>query len=104
MSKILADKGFDVYLLDENYTKGKKADIFFKRYDKRDFLELKDTSNDVTRQYNRSVDQAKSCFISVKGYISPSQIKSLKDAISKNVNADEVYLYIGAEEKFIQIK
>ncbi|MBD5433973.1 MAG: hypothetical protein HDR35_06750 [Treponema sp.] len=104
MCKILADRGFDVYLLDENYTKGKKADTFFKKDCKRDFLELKDTSHDVTRQYNRSVEQARNCFISVKGYVSPSQMKSLKEAVAKNASADEVYLYIGAEDKFLQIK
>ena len=104
MCKILAENGFDVYLLDENYTKGKKADTFFRKENKRDFLELKDTSNDVTRQYNRSIEQAKNCLISVKGYVSPSQMKSLKEAVAKNPNADEVYLYIGAENKFLQIK
>lgn len=104
MCKILSDKGFDVYLLDENYTKGKKADTFFKKDGKRDFLELKDTENDITRQYNRSTEQAKNCFISVKGFVSPSQMKSLKEAIAKNTNADEVYLYISGENKFLKIK
>ena len=104
MCKILAEQGFDVYMLDENYTKGKKADAFFKKGGKRDFLELKDTANDATRQYNRSVEQAKNCFISVNGYMSPSQMKSLKEAVTKNPNADEVYLYIGAEDLFLRIK
>ncbi len=104
MCKILANNGFDVYLLDEYYTRGKKADTFIKKDGKRDFLELKDTINDVTRQYNRSIEQAKNCFISVEGYISPSQLKSLKKAVAKNKNADKVYLYIGAEDKFLQIR
>ena len=97
-------KGFDIYLLDENYTKGKKADAFFKKGGKRDFLELKDTSNDITRQYNRSVEQAKNCFISVKGSVSPSQMRNLKEAIAQNPNAAEVYVYIAAEDTFLQIK
>lgn len=104
MCKILSDKGFDVYLLDEKYTKGKKADTFFKKDGKRDFLELKDTENDITRQYNRSTEQAKNCFISVKGFVSPMQMRSLKEAVAKNSNADEVYLYISGENKFLKIK
>lgn len=104
MCNILAEKGFDVYLLEENYTKGKKADTFFKKQGKRDFLELKDTDNDLTRQYNRSIEQAKSCFISIKGAVSSSKMKSLKDAIAKNPNADEVYLYIDSDKKFLKVK
>ncbi|MDE6351092.1 MAG: hypothetical protein K2K67_08840 [Treponemataceae bacterium] len=40
----------------------------------------------------------------MKGYVSPSQMKSLKEAVAKNASAGEVYLYIGAEDKFLQIK
>lgn len=104
MCKVLVENGFDTYLLDENYTKGKKADTFFKRENKRDFLELKDTENDVVRQYNRSVAQAKNCFISVRGFISPSKMKALKNAISNNSDADEVYLYIESKNDFVKLK
>lgn len=104
MCKILSEQGFDVYLLDEHYMKGKKADTFFKKDGKRDFLELKETAGDITRQYNRSIEQAKNCFISVQGFVFPSQMKSLKEAIEKNANADEVYLFISAENKFLKVK
>ena len=31
-------------------------------------------------------------------------MKSLKDAIAKNPNADEVYLYIDSDKKFLKVK
>ncbi len=102
--EILTKQGFDVYLLDENYVKRSKADTFFRKDGKRDFLELKDTDDKITTQYNRSVEQAPNCFITVSGYYSKVQARNLKAAISKNENAREVYLYIEKKDKFLKIK
>jgi len=57
--EVLVKQGFDVYLLDENYTRKDKADIFFKKNGIRDFMELKETDDKITTQYNRSVSQSK---------------------------------------------
>lgn len=102
--EILTANGFDVYLLDENYVRRSKADTFFKKDGRRDFLELKDTDDKITTQYNRSIEQAPNCFITVSGYCSKLQKRNLKGAIEKNVNAKEVYLYLEKENKFLQIK
>lgn len=74
--EILSKQGSDVYLLDENYVRRSKADTFFKKDGKRDFLEIKDTDDKITTQYNRSIKQAANCFITVSGYYSKVQEKT----------------------------
>ena len=86
---VLTRQGFDVFLLDEKYVAGKKADTFFKKDGLRDFLELKHTSDKkITRQYNSSIEQAPSCFIVVDGYMSRLQKENLEAAIKSNANAN----------------
>lgn len=102
--KILAKQGFEVYLLDENYVRRGKADTFFKKDNKRDFMELKNTDDKITTQYNRSVSQAPNCFITITGRFTKTQKKNLKDAIDKNINAKDVYVYLQKEDKFLKIK
>lgn len=102
--EVLARHGFDVYLLDEKYVKGRKADTFFKKDGARNFMELKVTEDDVVRQYNRSSKQARNCFIYVRGLVAPRQIKNLKETVEKNASTDSVYLYISVENKFLKIK
>jgi hypothetical protein len=102
--EVLVKQGFDVYLLDENYTRKDKADIFFKKNGIRDFMELKETDDKITTQYNRSVSQSPNCLITVTGYFSKVQKTNLIAAIKKNANAKNVYVYLQREEKFIKIK
>lgn len=102
--KVLVRYGFDVYLLDENYTRRDKADIFFKKDGVRDFMELKETDDKITTQYNRSVSQSPNCLITVTGYFSKVQKANLTAAINKNVNAKNVYVYLEKEERLIKIK
>lgn len=102
--EILSKQGFDVYLLDEKYVGGRKADAFFKKDGMRDFLELKDTKDEATKQYNRSKEQAPCCFITVKGFLSITQKQNLKNAVKNDVNAKEVYVYLQREGKIIKIK
>lgn len=102
--KVLAEQGFDVYLLDENYVRRNKADAFFKKDEKRDFIELKETDDKITTQYNRSIPQAPNCLITITGHFSKVQRKNLTDAINKNINAKDVYVYLEKESKFLKIK
>lgn len=103
--KILKKYGFDIYLLDEKYVGGKKADTFFKKDEKKDFLEIKHTSDKkITALYNSSVKQAPNCFIVVDGYMSKVQKKNLSDAVNKNINAKDVYVYLKSSDKFLKIK
>ncbi len=81
-----------------------KADIFFKKNGIRDFMELKETDDKITTQYNRSVSQSPNCLITVTGYFSKVQKTNLIAAIKKNANAKNVYVYLQREEKFIKIK
>ena len=102
--EILTKQGFDVYLLDEKYVGGKKADAFFKKGKKRNFIELKHTKDKITRLYNDSIEQAPCCFIVIDGYMSTVQKRNLTDAINKNVNSKEVYVYLKKMDKFLKIK
>ena len=100
--EILANEGYDIYLLDNQYVGGKKSDTFYKKPGKRGFLELKDTKDEVVRQYNRSVEQAESCFITVSQNMTNKQFNNLRDAVKANVKADEVLVYY--KGKIIKVK
>lgn len=100
--EILANEGYDIYLLDNKYVGGKKADTFYKKPGKRGFLELKDTKDEVVRQYNRSVEQAESCFITVSQNMTNKQFNNLRDVVKANVNADVVMVYY--KGKVIKVK
>ncbi|MBR6080089.1 MAG: hypothetical protein IKP60_08040 [Treponema sp.] len=103
--KILVQNGFDIYLLDEKYVGGKKADAFFKKGGRRDFLELKHTKDKkITGLYNDSIEQAPNCFIVIDGYMSKVQKKNLNDAVYKNDKSKEVYVYLKRTGEFIKIK
>ena len=102
--EVLTKHGFDVYLLDEQYTRREKADIFFKKDGMRDFMELKETDDKITTQYNRSVPQSPNCLITVTGYFSKVQRKNLLNAIEKNKNAKEVYVYLKKSDTLLKIK
>ena len=102
--EILVKQGFDVYLLSENYTRGSKADAFFKKDGKRDFIEFKDTVDKITTQYNRSIEQAPNCFITVTGHYSKTQDRNLRETVKNNVNAKEVFLYVERTNPFLKIK
>ena len=101
---VLIERGFEVYLLDEQYTRSDKADIFFKNGEERDFMELKETIDKITTQYNRSVSQSPNCLITVTGYFSKIQKKNLIDAVSRNKNAKNVYVYLEKEKQLLKIK
>ncbi|MBO4705142.1 MAG: hypothetical protein J5647_05325 [Spirochaetaceae bacterium] len=101
---VLVKHGFEVFLLDEQYTRSDKADIFFKKDDERDFMELKETEDKITTQYNRSISQSPNCLISIKGYFSKIQKKNLIDAVNRNKNAKKVYVYLEKEKRFLKIK
>ena len=103
--KILVQNGFDIYLLDEKYVGGKKADAFFEKGGRRDFLELKHTKDKkITGLYNDSIEQAPNCFIVIDGYMSKVQKKNLNDAVYKNDRSKEVYVYLKRTGEFIKIK
>ena len=103
--EILAKQGFDMYLLDEKYVAGKKADTFFRKDGIRDFLELKHTGDKkITKQYNSSIEQAPNCFIVIDGYMSKIQKTNLENAITENKNARNVYVYIKSSGLFLKIK
>ena len=103
---ILAAQGFEVYLLDETYVRGEKADIFFKKDGVRDFMELKhvEEKGKLAKQYARSVNQAPNCFLVAEGYVSKVQKENLKNAIAKNKYAKNVYVYLQADNAFFKIK
>ena len=86
------------------YTRREKADIFFKKDGMRDFMELKETDDKITTQYNRSVPQSPNCLITVTGYFSKVQRKNLLNAIEKNKNAKEVYVYLKKSDTLLKIK
>ncbi len=102
--EVLTKHGFDVYLLEENYVGRAKADTFFKKDGKRDFMEFKETADKITTQYNRSVPQAPNCFITVKGHFSKTQKRNLTDAINQNINSKDVYVYLEKDDKLLKIK
>lgn len=103
--EVLAKQGFDVYLLDEKYVGGRKADTFFKKDGDREFLELKQTNGKkITSRYNDSVEQSPSCFIVVDGYMSKVQKANLENAICNNTSAKSVYVYLKNSDKFLQLK
>ena len=84
---------------------GKKADAFFKKGGRRDFLELKHTKDKkITGLYNDSIEQAPNCFIVIDGYMSKVQKKNLNDAVYKNDRSKEVYVYLKRTGEFIKIK
>jgi len=77
--------GFDVYLLRESYSNNKKADIFYKLFNDRDFMEIKNTGeHKLITRFNETKKQAPSCFISIKGEITYNKYKKLKDEIKKD--------------------
>lgn len=77
--------GFDVYLLRESYSNNKKADIFYKLCNDRDFMEIKNTGeHKLITRFNETKKQAPSCFISIKDEITYNKYKKLKDEIKKD--------------------
>ncbi|MCR5436189.1 MAG: hypothetical protein K6E97_03885 [Treponema sp.] len=100
--EILAKEGYDIYLLDNEYVGGKKSDTFYKKPGKHGFMEIKDTSDKATTQYNRSVEQAESCFITISQDLTRLQFDNLKKAVAANIKADEVLIYY--RKKVIRLK
>ena len=65
-------------------------------------MEIKNTKDKATTQYNRSVEQAESCFLTITQDLTRKQFDNLKQAITANVKADEVLIYY--RNKVIRLK
>ena len=102
--KQLQKEGYKkIYLLRNKYTSGKNADTIVTK-DKTQFLELKHTESEVTKQYNRSVKQAKNVLITYTGNFSKDSRKILIDAVKDNFNAEDVMIWKPVDENVEYIK
>lgn len=96
--KQLQKEGYkNIYLLRNNYSSGSNADAIVTK-GKKMFLELKHTDHDVTKQYNRSITQARNVIITYTGKFNKQARKNLKECVKANLKADDVMIWKPTDE------
>ena len=96
--KQLQKEGYkNIYLLRNNYSSGSNADTIVTK-GKKMFLELKHTDHDVTKQYNRSITQARNVIITYTGNFNKQARKNLKDSVKANLKAEDVMIWKPTDE------
>lgn len=96
--KQLQKEGYkNIYLLRNNYSSGSNADAIVTK-GKKMFLELKHTDHDVTKQYNRSITQARNVIITYTGNFNKQARKNLKDSVKANLKAEDVMIWKPVDE------